>query len=176
MPRASSFGPDRLQRFRRRLRRRARERSRAASAARAGERGGVPLWIWGILSAAVLWLLYVRRRDEADSAPAAVPERTARLSIEVTEPAADAATPQAADDLTRIDGIGPVIARRLNAAGVRTYADLAGASTDRLRDVVSNVGLGLADPASWPEQARLAAAGDWGRLTALQDQLRAERR
>ena len=34
---------------------------------------------------------------------------------------------------------------------------------------------GLADPTSWPEQARLAAEGEWGALKALQAELRGGR-
>jgi large subunit ribosomal protein L21 len=62
----------------------------------------------------------------------------------------------AEDDLEVINGIGPVFARRLQAAGVRTFADLAGASPERLLEIVEATP-GLADTDSWREQAaRLA--------------------
>jgi hypothetical protein len=47
-----------------------------------------------------------------------------------------------------------------------------------LRDVLDLGGPGfrIADPASWPEQAALAADGRWAELRALQDRLVAGRR
>jgi predicted flap endonuclease-1-like 5' DNA nuclease/cytoskeletal protein CcmA (bactofilin family) len=40
------------------------------------------------------------------------------------------------DDLTRIDGIGPVFAQRLNAAGVRTFAQLAALTPEQIADII----------------------------------------
>ena len=45
--------------------------------------------------------------------------------------AAPSAAP-AADDLTRVNGIGPVYAARLDAAGITTFRELAGADVDQL--------------------------------------------
>lgn len=58
----------------------------------------------------------------------------------------------AADDLEIVVGIGPVFARRLHEAGVRTFADLAATSSERLLEIV-RASPGLADPDSWREQA-----------------------
>jgi hypothetical protein len=42
-----------------------------------------------------------------------------------------------------------------------------------LRDILAEEGLtGLADPVSWPGQARLAAEGDWDALKVLQQKLK----
>lgn len=83
----------------------------------------------------------------------------------------------AVDDLTRIEGIGPKISVLLEEAGIRSFADLAAANVDRLREIVAAAGLtALADPGSWPEQARLAAEGQWERLQTLQDKLKGGRR
>jgi predicted flap endonuclease-1-like 5' DNA nuclease len=38
------------------------------------------------------------------------------------------------DDLTEIKGIGPAIAERLNALGVRTFAELAAADPEELAE------------------------------------------
>lgn len=82
-----------------------------------------------------------------------------------------------ADDLTRIEGIGPKISGLLQEAGISTFADLAETGDDRLRDIMSEAGLAaLADPATWAEQARLAAEGQWERLEALQNELKGGRR
>lgn len=77
------------------------------------------------------------------------------------------------DDLTRIEGIGPKIAPLLAAAGIRNFAELALASPSQLRAVLAAAGPGfrLADPTSWPDQALLAARGEWEALDRLQAQL-----
>ncbi len=96
---------------------------------------------------------------------------------EPTAPAVAVAPPEpAADDLRRIEGIGPKTAAVLVAAGVRTFAGLAAADVEWLRGVLRQSGLRLGDPRTWPEQAALAAAGDWEGLAALQGQLKGGRR
>jgi len=75
------------------------------------------------------------------------------------------------DDLKRIEGIGPKTSKVLNEAGILTFAQLAEAEVDRLVQIVQEAGLRLVDPHTWPEQAKLAAAGDWAALDTLQDEL-----
>jgi predicted flap endonuclease-1-like 5' DNA nuclease len=82
-----------------------------------------------------------------------------------------------ADDLELIEGIGPKIAAVLQAAGIVTFADLAAADTSRLAEVLAREpNLRSADPGTWPEQAALAAAGDWDAFKALTEQLKGGRR
>ena len=82
-----------------------------------------------------------------------------------------------ADDLTKIWGIGPVLATALNDAGIRSYAQLAKTDLDALRAAI-NAGTDTSDAnaneETWAEQARLAAAGDWEGHTALIERLKAE--
>jgi predicted flap endonuclease-1-like 5' DNA nuclease len=86
-------------------------------------------------------------------------------------------TPLKPDDLKVIEGIGPKISGLLHAAGVRTFAQLANTDVERLRQILVDANLTrLADPGTWPEQAALAAAGDWDGLKALQDSLKGGRR
>ncbi len=64
-----------------------------------------------------------------------------------------------ADDLTRIGGIGSKIAERLNAAGIRTFAELASRSADDIAMLLPDVtGLSPARLDSWRDQARELAA------------------
>lgn len=103
------------------------------------------------------------------------PEVAETLSVaeapEVTETLAKA------DDLELIEGIGPKIASVLTAAGIVTFADLAAADTGRLAEILEQEPhLRLADPGTWPEQAALAAAGDWDAFKALTEQLKGGRR
>ena len=92
----------------------------------------------------------------ADAVPAAgQPERVV---------AAQAAGPQIeeiADDLERIEGIGPKMAGALNKAGIRTYAQLAAAGEGTLRHAIESEGLRFAPSlVTWSRQAQLLADGD----------------
>ncbi|MBN1659043.1 MAG: hypothetical protein JXA93_11600 [Anaerolineae bacterium] len=80
---------------------------------------------------------------------------------------------QLTDDLKLIEGIGPKISALLRNNGILTFAQLADAGHDRLEAILRAGGpnFRLADPATWPEQARLAADGAWDDLQALQDRL-----
>lgn len=80
-----------------------------------------------------------------------------------------------ADNLVVIEGIGPKIASVLEANGITTFAQLADTPVQHLKQILEREGLRLADPTTWPEQARLAATGDWDGLTALQGRLKAGR-
>ena len=64
-------------------------------------------------------------------------------------------------DFKKIEGIGPKIAEILNGAGIFTYADLAAASIDSLKEILANAGSRYAskDPSTWIQQAQLAADG-----------------
>ena len=77
------------------------------------------------------------------------------------------------DDLTQIEGIGPKIEEHLNSAGIRTYADVASIPADQIKAVLEAAGSSFAthDPTSWPQQASMAAMGQWDELRAWQAQL-----
>ncbi|MBN1641475.1 MAG: hypothetical protein JXA09_09585 [Anaerolineae bacterium] len=80
------------------------------------------------------------------------------------------------EDLTVIEGIGPKVSGLLAQAGIINYAQLAAASVDRLREIMREASLAMADPSTWPDQAALAGAGKWEELQALQDELKGGRR
>ena len=89
------------------------------------------------------------------------------------EPAKKAAPKKAtgkADDLKKIEGIGPKIAETLTAAGIATYADLAKAKPAKIAEIIADV-RGSHVPDTWPQQAQLAADGKWDELKELQDKL-----
>jgi NADH-quinone oxidoreductase subunit I len=88
-----------------------------------------------------------------------------------------AATPDKSDDLTKIEGIGPVISKTFNAAGISTFSQLAASTPERLKQILDDADLRrIHDPATWPEQAKLAADGKWDELEKLQDELKGGRR
>lgn len=67
---------------------------------------------------------------------------------------AQSAAPAAEDDLTRLHGIGPVFARRLNAAGITTFALLAAADPHRLLEITGAKPWQAIDPQTWIDEAR----------------------
>jgi predicted flap endonuclease-1-like 5' DNA nuclease len=77
------------------------------------------------------------------------------------------------DDLRVIEGVGPKIAQIFQAAGIRSFAQLAAMSPAAIQPLLDEAGpnFRIADPQTWPEQAALAAANRWAELKALQDQL-----
>ncbi|WCO01824.1 50S ribosomal protein L21 [Psychroserpens ponticola] len=75
-----------------------------------------------------------------------------------------------ADDLKKIEGIGPKIASTLVEAGIATYADLAKADSAKISEIIADVrGNHVTD--TWPAQAQLAADGKWDELKKWQDEL-----
>lgn len=78
-----------------------------------------------------------------------------------------------ADDLEKIEGIGPKIAEVLRKNGVGTFAALAALDADKISEMLKASGgrFGMAKPESWPRQAALAAAGNWDEFKKLTDEL-----
>jgi predicted flap endonuclease-1-like 5' DNA nuclease len=82
------------------------------------------------------------------------------------------------DDLTKIEGIGPKIAEILTTKGIATFADLSSAKSKDLKTILEAAGsrYQMHDPSTWTEQAKLAAKGDWEKLTKLQQNLKGGKR
>lgn len=81
-----------------------------------------------------------------------------------------------ADDLTRLEGIGPKVAQVLAGAGITSFAGLAAAEEKTVREALDGAGYKYMDPSSWPEQAALAAKGDFDGLKKLQNSLKGGRK
>jgi large subunit ribosomal protein L17 len=73
------------------------------------------------------------------------------------------------DDLTIVEGIGPKAAEVLVAAGIDTFAKLAEASAESVKEILtsSEARVGHLDPTTWAQQAQLAADGNMEELEAL---------
>ncbi|AXG68471.1 50S ribosomal protein L21 [Kordia sp. SMS9] len=86
------------------------------------------------------------------------------------KPAAQKATTAKADDLKKIEGIGPKIASTLVEAGISTFAELAKTEPAKISEIIAEVrGKHVTD--TWPAQAQLAADGKWDELKKWQDEL-----
>ncbi|MGB5819664.1 MAG: 30S ribosomal protein S2 [Saonia sp.] len=79
-----------------------------------------------------------------------------------------------ADDLTKIEGIGPKIAEIFQNAKIISFKDLAGKSEDELKTVLTEAGPRYAskNPSSWGKQAKMAADGKWEELKEWQDNVK----
>ncbi len=71
------------------------------------------------------------------------------------------------DDLTRINGIGRVLAGRLQAAGIKTYQQLADLDTAALAELDARLNLrGRATRETWQQQAIALHAEKYGSIPA----------
>ncbi len=155
--------------------------------------GGQDRWLFwvginlGVVAAAVLVWFFLRKRKLAfQSEPGApgslsgpeieLPPEPIVTPVEAAPVAVVEALPAQPDDLTKIEGIGPKIAGALQAAGIQTFAQLAALTAEAIRSVLVEAGVRIANPASWPEQATLAARGQWEALAELQSSLKGGRR
>lgn len=83
---------------------------------------------------------------------------------------------KAADDLVKIEGVGPKVAKVLADAGIVTFDDLAHAKKADVQKVLNDAGLQMMDPEGWIDQAKLAAKGDWKAFEKLQGKLKGWRK
>lgn len=90
------------------------------------------------------------------------------FEVHAHEPGSETAALQL-DDLTLIEGVGPKINQLLNQAGIQTFSQLAAT------EILDDADLRFIDPASWPEQAQLAAQGKMAELEAMQARLKGGR-
>ncbi|TXN37106.1 30S ribosomal protein S2 [Flagellimonas hymeniacidonis] len=76
-----------------------------------------------------------------------------------------------ADDLTKIEGAGPKAAEALVNSGIDTFAKLAKADPEKIKEILTEASSRMAhlDPATWPKQAKMAADGKWDELKEWQD-------
>jgi len=120
------------------------------------------------------------------AAKASTPEAAAPKKVEAPkaeapkvaakEEAPKAAAPKAAaasgkaDDLKKVEGIGPKIAETLVAAGITTFEALSKTTPEKISEIIAEVrGKHVTD--TWPKQAEMAAAGQWDELKKWQDEL-----
>ncbi|HET9510461.1 MAG TPA: hypothetical protein VFO80_04860 [Sphingomonas sp.] len=94
-----------------------------------------------------------------DPAPATI---AADLATPPSDPAPDAAATTGRDDLTRLKGVGPKLAARLNELGVTTYAQIAALSPSDAATLDAQLGSfqGRMIRDRWVEQAGYLAKDD----------------
>ncbi len=124
-----------------------------------------------------------KKEEVKAEAPApAVEEKKEEVKVEAAAPVVEAApaveekkeeAPAKADDLTKIEGIGPAIAKLLAAEGIITFSDLASKQASDVKSILDNAegNFKVHDPTTWPKQSEMAAAGKWDELKKWQDEL-----
>ena len=83
-----------------------------------------------------------------------------------------------ADNLTKIEGIGPKLAGILKDAGIETFKDLSKEKPGKISDILVKAGGNTYkrfDPTTWPDQAKLADDGKWDELNKWQEELKGGR-
>ncbi len=129
-----------------------------------------PWWLWLIIVILVIILVFLiwwwlgRSKNDVAEPFEEEPTRTPQE------------LPLLPDNLELIEGIGPKIAALLKTTGIITFKQLAATDVSRLQKILDNANLRIADPATWPEQARLAAAGKLDELEVLQNTLKGGRK
>lgn len=111
------------------------------------------------LAVVVGWWASSRKQEQVESGPEA--KKSAKKGV---------------DDLTKIEGIGPKVAKVLKEAGITTFEELSAATAGDLQKSLNAAGLQMMNPEGWIDQAKLAAKGDWQGVAKLQKELRGGRK
>ncbi len=143
------------------------------------ESHGNPWWLWlvvfAVFAAFAGFILWWWLRSSGEELEVEVePTRHAGAPPPIPSP-----PPATVDDLRRIEGIGPRIAGVLQDAGITTFRQLSDASPEQLEEILQAADprlLRLANPATWPQQAALAAEGQWSALEEFQGGLKGGRK
>ena len=123
-------------------------------------------WVWFVILAVLLLVLIIWwfNRRKAD-----------QVNV-VSEAPVQAHRETPTDDLVKLEGIGPKVARVLNGAGITTFESLARANSADIQKTLNAAGLQMMNSEGWIEQASLAAKGDWEGLERLQGELKGGRK
>jgi len=96
---------------------------------------------------------------KVEEAPKAEKPAAKKAAPKKAAPKKEAAT-DAADDLTQISGVGPVIVKKLHGLGVTTFAQIAAWTKDDIADMDDKLNFkGRIDRDEWLKQAKKLAKG-----------------
>ncbi|MDV7137938.1 50S ribosomal protein L21 [Maribacter sp. TH_r10] len=111
-----------------------------------------------------------KKSAKAEPKAKAAPKKAAVKAEAPKKAAPKKAATKKADDLKKVEGIGPKIAETLVNSGISTFAELAKSTPEKIAEIISDVrGNHVTD--TWPAQAKLAAEGKWDELKKWQDEL-----
>ena len=77
------------------------------------------------------------------------------------------------DDLKIVEGIGPKIEELFHNAGIKTWSALGAATFAECKKILDDAGsrYQMHNPATWPDEAKMAAEGKFAELLKWQDEL-----
>ena len=103
----------------------------------------------------------------------AKPKSTTAATINLAAAKAAGIKIKNAEDLTVIEGVGPKINELFKDNGLKTFAQVGGATVKEMRAILDKGGARyrMANPGTWAKQAKLAASNKWTELKKLQDEL-----
>jgi len=119
----------------------------------------------------------IAKATKAKAAPAVANEEVAPVEaaapVEKKAKAPKAEPDGKKDSLKKIEGVGPKIEELLHNAGLLTLADVANSTVEAIKAILDEAGprYAIHNPTTWPQQAKLAADGNWDELKTLQDEL-----
>ena len=117
------------------------------------------------------------RVKEADTRIVEVEKKMLDLNKEVSNLKTQKLAMQ--DKFSYLTGIGKKVSSILRLAGIESFSQLAATDVNRIREILEKENpslLNITDPTTWPEQARLAAIGDWTTLSALEESIKLSKR
>jgi chromosome segregation ATPase len=117
------------------------------------------------------------RVKEADTRIVEVEKKILDLNKEVSNLKTQKLAMQ--DKFSYLTGIGKKVSSILRLAGIESFSQLAATDVNRIREILEKENpslLNITDPTTWPEQARLAAIGDWTTLSALEESIKLSKR
>jgi predicted flap endonuclease-1-like 5' DNA nuclease len=105
------------------------------------------------------------------------PDESAPSTPDVVAAAERLGRPVVLDDLTVVEGLNDSVQELCHGIGIRTWWDLGRTEVSLLRTLLDDAGarFHVYDPSTWPEQARLLAAGRWDEFAELTAAARATR-
>lgn len=104
------------------------------------------------------------------------PVATTEPKRQMGRPKAGKAAVEAPQDLTLLEGIGAKVKEILGDSGISTFAQLAAAKEEDVRNILLAKKFRFGNPATMIEQAKLAAAGKMAELEALKAELKGGKR
>ena len=134
-------------------------------------------WMWigiFVIILVIIWILLIRSTKLSEKEAGEIKiddDHDEEPPVELSISEAEVSAASMPDDLTRIEGIGPKINTLLQEAGITTFENLSNTEVSTLDELLDSAGYTFAHPNSWPEQANLAAKGDWDQLEELHDKL-----
>lgn len=146
------------------------------------KQGNSKAWLWfgiiyGLMTSFFLWIIVSwLKSGRLTAEQTSVRIDSIIIPIQDEEQGKEGIESQQPDDLTKIEGIGPKIKKTLIAHNIDTFNKLSQQQPEEIKKILDEEKIPLANPETWPDQARYAAQQDWKGLETFQSQLKGGRK